>query len=547
LLLPSLAHIALKPNRKLFSGWASDFSYQFTSVPSSTSLHRNRQKWTANLFKMGLARSRFNLLLVSPTLNFLKENGCYSSLQASIPPTANFSTTSDNVRIDVRRYQLSQILNSESMLHTPAPIPFDFLINGTFLRTSLDEYLAANGLSSETTLNIQYVRSLIPPLYEASFEHDDWVSCVSVLSEISPAGSWGNGRVIPGQERILSGSYDGLLRVWNKSGQAIVTSPSAGSGGHTAGIKSCKFISPAKIASAGMDRTIRIWKYSEAEDHFSAQLKPTLELYGHKGYINSIDVHGPSNRILSASQDDKIGIWTSIASSAPEAPSHLLPSALTSKRRKLSSSTSTPQRGPLSLITANTAPVQAVIFNPLDSTVAYSCGQDHTVRTFDLTTSRNVDTRTTSHPLFSLAALPGISSQLIAAGTAARHITLLDPRVSAQTTQVMTLRGHTNLVSSIASDPTSSYGLVSGSHDGTCRIWDLRSSRPGTKDEGSGVVGEAVYVIEREWAKGEKPIGGEGVKVFGVNWDIEFGIVSAGEDKRVQINRGLGVTRPGEA
>jgi ribosome biogenesis protein YTM1 len=57
-------------------------------------------------------------------------------------------------------------------------------------------------------------------------------------------------------------------------------------------------------------------------------------------------------------------------------------------------------------------------------------------------------------------------------------------------------------------------------------------------------VGEAVYVIEREWAKGKKPVGGEGVKVFGVNWDVELGIVSVGEDKRVQINRGRGITRP---
>jgi hypothetical protein len=33
---------------------------------------------------------------------------------------------------------------------------------------------------------------------------------------------------------------------------------------------------------------------------------------------------------------------------------------------------------------------------------------------------------------------------------------------------------------------------------------------------------------------------GEGFKVFSVNWDKEVGIVSAGEDKRVQINRALG-------
>lgn len=149
----------------------------------------------------------------------------------------------------------------------------------------------------------------------------------------------------------------------------------------------------------------------------------------------------------------------------------LLTGSLHSKRRKTPSTVNTPQRGPLSLISSHTAPVQSAIFNPLDPTVAYSCSLDHTVRTFDLTTSTLVDTRTTSHPLYSLTALPGISSQILAAGTSARHITLLDPRVEAKSTQVMTLRGHTNLVSSLCADPHSNYGLVSGSNDGTCRVY----------------------------------------------------------------------------
>jgi ribosome biogenesis protein YTM1 len=431
------------------------------------------------------------------------------------------------------------------MLDTSAPIPFDFLINGTFLRTTIDEYLVANGLSSETTLNLQYVRSLIPPLYEASFEHDDWVSCVDVLSGSSMAGKWSGKNVSAGQERILSGSYDGLLRIWNKSGQVIATSTSSSAGGHTSSIKSAKFISTTQIASAGLDRTVRIWKYSEAEDGFSGELKPTLELYGHKAGIDSIDVHGPSNRILTASTDGMIGLWTTQKASAPAVNPSLLNSGPTAKRRKLTTSTSTTQRGPLSLISSHTAPVSAVIFNPLDATVGYSASHDHTIRTIDLETSTVVDTRTTSHPLLSLTALPGISTQLLAAGTSARHITLLDPRISASSTQVMTLRGHTNKIVSLSPDPESNYGLVSGSHDGTCRVWDLRSSRQGTKDEGNGLVGEAVYVVERDSQKelAKRPVGGEGIKVFGVSWDRDVGIVSAGEDKMVQINRGRGVTR----
>jgi len=51
-------------------------------------------------------------------------------------------------------------------------------------------------------------------------------------------------------------------------------------------------------------------------------------------------------------------------------------------------------------------------------------------------------------------------------------------------------------------------------------------------------VGDSVYVIERESGKGKpKPEAGEGVKVFGVRWDAEVGVVSGSEDKRVQINK----------
>ena len=97
------------------------------------------------------------------------------------------------------------------MLDTPTPIPLDFLANGAFLTTSIDDYLAREGLSAESTLTLQYVRSLLPPSYEASFEHDDWVGAVDCLSATSAAGrvADGGGAV---RERVASASYDGLVR-----------------------------------------------------------------------------------------------------------------------------------------------------------------------------------------------------------------------------------------------------------------------------------------------------------------------------------------------
>ncbi|KAH9901949.1 ribosome biogenesis protein YTM1 [Xylariomycetidae sp. FL2044] len=475
----------------------------------------------------------------------------------------NFTTTSPDLQLpegksqllvpaDIKRYGLSRVLNSESMLDTPSPIPLDFLVNGTFLRTSIEDYLKAHGLSLETTLTLQYVRSLIPPVFQASFEHDDWVSDVDALSATSRAGAWAGDKFVTGRDRLLTASYDGLVRIWNPSGAVIATSPLVGHNKAAVGLKAAKFLSPTQVTSAGLDRTVRVWRYSEADDGLSGVLKPTLELYGHKAGIESLAVQGPTGRILSAGSDGAVGLWSTSKASLPPAPASLLPGANASsaKRRKLESSSSTtaaPQRGPLSLLQIHAAPATAVAFDPADATVAYSASEDHSVRTLDLTTSKVESVITTSHPLTCLAALPKQTNgaTLLAAGTSARHVTVIDPRVSATATSVMTLRGHRNLVSSVCGSAENEYSLVSGSYDGTCRIWDLRSVRAGSRAEGGGSVSESVYVIEREEggssstvkrSAGDVP--GRGEKVFGVCWDRAWGIVSAGEDRRVQLNRG---------
>ena len=436
----------------------------------------------------------------------------------------------------LRRYALSTLINN--LLGSEKPIPLEFLINGSYLRSTIDKFLATNGISAETILNVEYVRALIPPLHVASFEHDDWVSSVDVLSNSSPACAGTKAVVAQGEQRILSGSYDGFLRIWNTSSQVLAVSPGPNLGGHTSPIKATTYISPTQIASSGLDRTIRIWRYREEDDGLSCSIIPQLELYGHQGGVDSMAVHAPSHRILSVSSDHSVGLWTVKKSEAPQAPTALLPSAAlrSSKKRKLNSSVQVPQRGPLAMMKKHFGPVSSSLFDENDSTVGYSTSWDHTLRTWDLVTTELVDTRTTSHALLSCAQLPYI--HLLAAGTSARHITMVDPRDSATTVSAMTLRGHTNAVVTLARDPESEYGLVSGSHDGTCKVWDVRS----TKNGKGGVVAESIYSIERESVRGQgRRLGGEGIKVFGVLWDKDIGIVSASEDKRVQINRAAGV------
>jgi ribosome biogenesis protein YTM1 len=466
----------------------------------------------------------------------------------SLPP----STGPILVPSNLRRYGLSQIINH--LLNSEKPTPLDFLVTtGTtgsnFLRGSVDDFLLSSGQSAEQVLTLEYVRAFIPPLYLASFEHDDWVSSVDILSSLSPAAFAASEQIIPGQERILSASYDGLLRVWNLSSQILTTSSGASQGGHTAGIKSARFISPSIVVSAGLDRTVRLWKYSEdASDPNSAKLVPQLELFGHTASIDHISVHSQSSKFLSASSDGTVCLWSTKKSLLPSASPTLLSKRFTKRQRLSTTASNLSQRGPLYTFNTHTAPVTAAIFDPKDSSVGYSASWDHTLVTWDLTTAQSVTSRTLANPLLSLLALPKLG--LLATGTSARAIALVDPRVDAVTAAVASFKNaHANVVSALAVDPSSEFRFSSASHDGTIKVWDVRSVRTDLAGAATGDdiakegQGQSVYTLRRERRKGAEK---DQNKVFDLCWDASVGILSAGEDKRVQIHRpGSGTTGQG--
>ncbi|KZZ89985.1 Ribosome biogenesis protein YTM1 [Moelleriella libera RCEF 2490] len=424
---------------------------------------------------------------------------------------------------DIKRYGLSRILNSESMLDTSSPTPLDFIVDGAFLRTSIEDYLKANGLSSETTLTLKYVRSLIPPVYRASFQHDDWVGAVDVLSSSAPAAKGIHGTV---NDRVASAGYDGLVRIWNPSGDIIATSAPTG---YPPRLNSVRWVSPTKLVSAGLQGEVVVWSYSEASHGTSGSFKCDMKLVGHEKQIHNLDVNSLTKRVLSASSDGCVGLWSSSKDAAPKVDAA---DSSEPKRTKLAASATFAERGPLAMMPMHDSQVMAAVFHAHDSTVAYSASQDGTVKTIDLTTQRQVSSLTTKHPVVCAAAL---RNSLIAAGSSAKHIALLDPRESAATTAAMTLHGHTNWVVSVSQSPSDDFSLVSGSWDSTCRVWDLRSAKRATNDV-DGVVGKPVYTIGRNWLKGQLPAAGHGAKVLSVVWDKAWGIVSAGEDKTVQVN-----------
>ncbi|KAL3233520.1 Ribosome biogenesis protein YTM1 [Nakaseomyces bracarensis] len=418
--------------------------------------------------------------------------------------------------IGLKRYGLSEIVNH--LLESEQPVPFDFLIDGELLRTSLQEYLTKKGLSSEATLNVEYTRAVLPPSFLASFNNDDWVSALDVSDD---------------RRHIYSGSYDGVVRTWNMSGKVEKQYS-----GHSAAVKAVKFISSTRIVSASNDRTVRLWKtkndeipqnnIEEDEEDEIEDGKTLAILEGHKAPVVSLDV-AANNRILSASYDNNVALWSTIYKEMTaidpmeeiQNPNNKISTAAKKRRKLILKDGTIRRRAPLALLESHNGPVEQVIFDKNDNTVGYSVSQDHTIKTWDTVTARCIDTKTTSYSLLSIAQLPTLN--LLACGSSVRHITLHDPRVSSSSkvTQQQ-LVGHKNFVVGLDTCPENEYLICSASHDGTVKVWDVRSTSP-------------MYTITREDPSVEK---GVNDKVFAVKWAEKIGIISGGQDKKLQINKG---------
>jgi len=349
------------------------------------------------------------------------------------------------------------------------------------------------------------------------------------------------------------------------SGNIVATSPATRDHSGTAQkILSTAWLSPTSLVSAGWNRSITLWSYNEPDNNTDptasnrGAIAPTLELYGHRGPTNSLAVHTPTSHLLSASTDHTAALWSISPNQSTPAPPNLLPNSFvnSNKRRKLASSASpTPTAGPTARLLGHTGPVKSVIFHPNDPSVAYTASSDRTFRTWDLVTSACVSNRiVAAHtPLSALCGLKSLG--LVAIGTtSARAVLLVDPREgggggASSKSVVMSLKGHRNDVVTLAADPKSIWGLASGSHDGTVRVWDVRNAKGGGalggggggEDGGEGKVGSATFRVPRRGNERCDVVpGGEGVKVFGMCWDEEVGIVSGGEDKKVQIDKSGG-------
>ncbi|KAI8451926.1 WD40-repeat-containing domain protein [Phakopsora pachyrhizi] len=448
-------------------------------------------------------------------------------------PTSKYMVPSD-----WKRFQLSQLINK--VLENSQIVPFDFVINDNLLRSSLKDFIKWNGLSTESLIEIEYIESVLPPKFLNSFHHDDWISNI----KISNRGIF------------LTACYDSGLRLFSstRSTEPILTIT-----GHDQPILSASWISNFNgtdhLASGGMDRVIRIWKLPSQgfEDQpFDQQIQPTTThiLPLHKSPVSTIETcqgHSSSNRLLTGDWQGILALWDLSNSEgdqevdlrSAELDNSDLQRSITSKKRRknVSNIESSPRHSvisktPIQIVEGHRSKLSRALFSLADPTKAFTASHDHTIKRFDLETGAE-DWSKDSGPERCLMDMDECRGRpgLLVTGSMDRSICFFDVREESQNISLI-LNGHQAPVSSISSNPSSSNSLqiLSGSFDGTCKIWDTRSTkqslytiRPIDNPSSSKSMTSKVKV--------------DSSKVLSVAWNEDGNLIGfGGEEKRLHVH-----------
>lgn len=481
------------------------------------------------------------------------------------------------VPVSWKRTHLSTLVNklvsaseNEALPGTGA-VPFDFIIDAEILRSSLNDYLDSQSLTSESTLTIEYVRSTLPPSYTAAFEQDDWISSVDCSH--------------PSSSLFLTSSYDGSVRLFSASmpDEAVMTlrtqtKASAWSGAN-ASLTAAKWApNHMSLATAGMDGKVSMWNVTEQGDEWQCGRKWSGE--AHNGPVSALDVcQGPSSTsILSGGWEGMIALWDDVDtpidgqdSGDEDDSEESEEEAGSKKRRKVSNGRSAKSKstsaanksasrmqptmtmwhapstvnsvsGARNVAVPNSR-VSAVSFEKshnsgTDSNRAWSAAYNGTIKGWDLGSGGIEHTQRSMpgepKPILCMDQLtPSNSGTTFVTGHMERSLGLWDMRETAQQVCTPIASAHSAPVSVVRCNPKNSVLFASGSHDGVVKVWDTRSPR------------KALFTLQQQTKRSSTAAASNGQwqdKILALDWTLDGQtVVAGGQDKKISLYRGSGM------
>ncbi|CAM9231156.1 unnamed protein product [Choristocarpus tenellus] len=384
-------------------------------------------------------------------------------------PSIRVTETPIAVPETLQRYGLSDVVNH--LLGRDPPTPFDMLVMGRFLRSSLRSILRRNALSGEAVLEVEYMPAIRQPTEAEHAEQPDWVSAVA------SAGKDG--------AFFVTGCYDGCLRVYGSdckvaSVEEAHHSPVTALCAVPSGSQSCLFLSGSK------DMTARLWRASGSHSD-DCTLETVSLLHGHTNSISSVFASGLAG--FTGDWDGHVCIWD-VAD--PETGMGVqskdnAPALKETKRRKTSSGRPTSalaEQEPKAGFRAHNQVVTGLagqngtgedIGEGNDNTL-FSSSLDHAVKTWDVERQDCVSTVNAPKAVTCLAC--SSNGRMLATGHPDAHVRIWDTRSKEQTLTRASLSSHKQWISAVAWVPGSETMVASCAYDGGVKLWDIRSTLP---------------------------------------------------------------------
>ena len=255
----------------------------------------------------------------------------------------------------------------------------------------------------------------------------EWPSLISIME--GHARQVNSAAFSPDGSKIVSGSADGTLRIWDAKTGEKIGDPLKG---HDGPVMAVAF-SPdgLQIISGSQDHTLRRWNAGTG-DRIGAPIR------GHEGYVTYVTFSVDGGEIVSASTDATIRFWNA---------------ANGAYRRQL---------------TEHGDAVTCVSFSP-DGLRMLSCSNDCTIRIWDTATLASVGTPLQGHTGYVLSAVFSPDGGQIISGSYDGTVRRWDTTTGAYVGEP--LIGHTGPVASVAFSPDGNK-VISGSWDSTIRTWE---------------------------------------------------------------------------
>lgn len=354
----------------------------------------------------------------------------------------------------------SQLIPWNSTRPSLSPRPFDFLVNGQFLRGSLGALIEQSAMYTEEIIRLEFVEAMAPPAPPQQQPHDDWVSGVAGRADGA----------------FATASYDGNGRLWTDSGELLAVLA-----GHTAGLGAICWLSsddsgpdaPLRCATASEDETVRLWRAEPTGGEASCVVSCT----GATARLACVAAQPTGAMVAAGGWDDCVRIWSAAETDAddiaPDTP------AAPAKRRRGGGASSAPapppERPALGLLTGSGGYVSSLAW-PERGTL-YSAGADHAVRVWDIESGTNTRSLAGSRVISGLDF--SAEANLVAAAEFDGAVRIYDPRSAGGKVVKVALASHRSPCTSVSWRPGSSTQLLSGSLDtsgGNLKLWDIRSA-----------------------------------------------------------------------